>query len=356
VDREEIRLTELCSAAGCAAKMGPEALAQILRPISGFVPPERRADLLVGLAEGDDAAVLKLDAERALIFTVDFFTPVVDDPYDFGAIAAANAISDIYATGGEPLMALNVAAFPPDLAPDVIAAIIQGGTDKAAEAGCAVVGGHTIMDAEPKFGLSVVGLIHPDRLFLKTGVRPGDTIVLTKPLGAGVITTWAKEGEVDPRALKAATDSMKKLNRDAARIFARHGVRGCTDVTGFSLAGHALELAEKSDVRLEFYADALPFLPGARAAVEKGFIPGGTHRNRSYFQGKVVFAEPVDETIRALCFSPETSGGLLAAVPGDARACLRELRSAGIEASIIGRACDPEADRRIWIVSGGKVE
>jgi selenide,water dikinase len=318
--------------------MGPEALAQVLRPLTAFVPTERRADLIVGLAEGDDAAVLKLDAEKALVFTVDFFTPVVDDPYDFGAVAAANALSDVYATGGEPLMALNVAAFPADLDPAVIAAIVRGGAEKAAEAGCATAGGHTIQDAEPKFGLAVIGLAHPDRLFLKTGVRPGDILVLTKPLGTGVITTWAKNGVVDPAVLAGAVQSMKRLNRDAARVFARFGVRGCTDVTGFSLAGHALELAEKSRIRLEIDSDALPLLPGARAAVEGRYVPGGAKRNRSYYEGRVSFSEGVDPVQRTLCFAPETSGGLLAAVPGDAEACVRELRSLGVEAAVIGRA------------------
>ena len=328
--------------------MGPEALAQVLRPLTALVPPERRDDLLVGLAEGDDAAVLRLDAEKALVFTVDFFTPVVDDPYDFGAVAAANALSDVYATGGEPLMALNIAAFPADMDASVIAAIVRGGAEKAAEAGCAVAGGHTIQDSEPKYGLAVIGLAHPDRLFLKAGVRPGDVLVLTKPLGTGLITTWAKAGGVDPAALAAAVESMKRLNRDAARVFARFGVRGCTDVTGFSLAGHAMELAEKSDVRLELDADALPFLPGARAAARGGFIPGGARRNRAYFEGRVFFAEAVDETTRVLCFAPETSGGLLAAVPGDAEACVRELRSLGVEAAVIGRAQTSDAE------SGGK--
>lgn len=318
--------------------MGPEALAQVLRPLTAFVPPERRADLIVGLAEGDDAAVLRLDAERALVFTVDFFTPVVDDPADFGAVAAANALSDVYATGGEPLMALNVAAFPPDLDPAVIEAIVRGGAEKAAEAGCATAGGHTIQDAEPKFGLAVIGLAHPDRLFLKTGVRPGDSLVLTKPLGTGVITTWAKEGGADPAVLAGAVESMKRLNRDAARVFARYGVKGCTDVTGFSLVGHALELAEKSGVGLEIDSEALPILPGARAAVEGKFVPGGAKRNRSYYQGRVSFGSGVDETLRVLCFAPETSGGLLAAVPGDAEGCVRELRDLGVEASVIGRA------------------
>ena len=338
--------------------MGPEALAQVLRPLTAFVPPERRADLIVGLAEGDDAAVLRLDAERALVFTVDFFTPVVDDPADFGAVAAANALSDVYATGGEPLLALNIAAFPPDLDPAVIETIVRGGAEKAAEAGCAVAGGHTIQDAEPKFGMAVIGLAHPDRLFLKTGVRPGDALILTKPLGTGVITTWAKEGEADPAALAGAVESMKRLNRDSARVFARFGVKGCTDVTGFSLAGHALELAEKSSVSLEIDAGALPLLPGARAAVEGKFVPGGARRNRAYYEGRVAFADGVDPVVRTLCFAPETSGGLLAAVPGDAEGCVRELRGLGVEAALIGRVL-PESGLpdgvRIFVAERGIV-
>lgn len=317
--------------------MGPEALAQVLRPLTELVPPERRADLIAGLAEGDDAAILRIDAERALVYTVDFFTPIVDDPYDYGAVAAANALSDVYACGGEPLMALNVAAFPADLPTEIIARIIKGGADKAAEASCVVAGGHTIHSKEPVYGLAVIGLAHPDRLFLKSGAKPGDAIVLTKPLGTGMLATRAKAGKADPAHMARALDSMKTLNRDAARALARYGTRACTDVTGFSLVGHALELAEKSRVGMEFSAAALPLLDGALDAAKDGFIPGGAKRNRSFYKDRARFADGIPEALIALCFGPETSGGLLAAVPAGAEACVAELRALGLDAAVVGR-------------------
>lgn len=319
--------------------MGPEALAQVLRPLSGFVPPERRADLLVGLAEGDDAAVYRIDDAKALVFTVDFFTPVVDDPYDFGAVAAANALSDVYATGGEPLLALNVAAFPSDLPASVIEAIIRGAAEKAAEAGCAVAGGHTITDPEPKFGMAVVGLARPGRLFLKTSLREGDWLVLTKALGTGAVTTRAKAGKAEASTLAAAVASMKELNREAAAAFMEQGVSCCTDVTGFSLMGHAGELAEKSGLSLRLGLDRIAFLPGARDAGRDGYLPGGAARNRGYFGPRVAFAPSIGEDDRALLFSPETSGGLLAGVPPAALdACLADLARRGVKAAVVGRA------------------
>lgn len=319
--------------------MGPEALAQVLRPLADIVPPAVRADLLVGLAEGDDAAVYRLDDAKALVFTVDFFTPVVDDPYDFGAVAAANALSDVYATGGDPFIALNIAAFPADLPPTTAAAIIRGAAEKAAEAGCAVAGGHTIIDAEPKFGMAVIGLARPDRLFLKSGLREGDCLVLTKSLGTGAITTRAKAGKADPVSLAAAVASMKELNRGAASVLMERGVKACTDVTGFSLLGHAAELAEKSGVSLELSLESLSFLPGARAAAEAGFLPGGAKRNRGYFGPRIAFGDSIEETDRALLFSPETSGGLLAGVaPSELEACLDGLAAVGVRATVVGRA------------------
>lgn len=334
--------------------MGPQALAQVLQPLAGMVPPERKADLLVGLAEGDDAAVYRINDDTALVFTADFFTPVVDDPYDFGAIATANALSDVYATGGEPIMALNIAAFPSDLDPAVIAAIVRGGAEKAAEAGCAVAGGHTIQDAEPKFGMAVVGFAKPDRLFLKTGARPGDALVLTKALGTGIITTAAKRGDVEPGVLAEAVASMKRLNRDAARIFLAAGVRAATDVTGFSFAGHALELAEKSGVGLVVHASALPFIGGAAECVRRGNVPGGALRNRSAYEGKVRFEgslPPIDDdAFRTLLFAPETSGGLLAAVPKGALdevlSELAALESSGVLAALVGECVESDLDPR----------
>lgn len=319
--------------------MGPEALAQVLRPLSALVPPERAASLVAGV--GDDAAVYRMEDGSCLVFTADFFTPIVDDPYDFGAIAAANALSDVYASGGQPILALNLAAFPPDLPADVTAEIVRGGAEKAAEGGCAVVGGHTIMDSEPKFGMAVVGIAKPERVLLKAGARAGDLLVLSKALGTGAITTAAKEQSCPADALAAATASMKRLNRDALAAIAAAGARACTDVTGFSLAGHALELAERGSVGLRLFARALPYLGGAAELGRAGHLPGGAARNRRYYAPKVDFETGLDEAFRALFFVPETSGGLLAAVPeGAAGDCVQSLRSSGHEAAIVGVVVD----------------
>jgi selenide,water dikinase len=333
--------------------MGPEALAQVLRPLELLVPADRASSLLAGLAEGDDAAVYRLNDGQALVFTVDFFTPVVDDPYDFGAIAAANALSDVYATGGQPVLALNLAAFPPDLPMAVIQEIIRGGAEKAAEAGCAVGGGHTITDIEPKYGLAVVGLAHPDQVLLKSGAVPGDVLVLTKPLGTGAITTAAKNGDCPPEVLAGAVASMKQLNRDALDVVRAHGVRACTDVTGFAFPGHALELAEKSTVGLRIYADSLPYLSGAAALAAAGNLPGGAKRNRLFYEPKLAFDPGLGEDFRALYFVPETSGGLLAAIPaGQARSCLAALLAAGMDAALVGDVVEKIDGPAMYVAKG----
>jgi selenide,water dikinase len=331
--------------------MGPEALAQVLRPLSGLVPPERAAHLIAGLDEGDDAAVYRIDEQKCLIFTADFFTPIVDDPYDFGAIAAANALSDVYATGGDPVIALNLAAFPPDLPTELMVEIVRGGAEKAAEAGCAVVGGHTIMDSEPKFGMAVIGFAHPDRVLLKSGAKPGDILVLSKALGTGAITTAAKDEACPADVLSGAVASMKRLNRDALRAMVAHGVRACTDVTGFSFAGHALELAGKSAAGLLVYARALPYLDGAADLAAAGSLPGGAIRNRRFYTADIGFDSGLDEAFRGLFFIPETSGGLLAAIPaGEAEACLADLRSSGHLAAIVGSFVDGRAGPTMRVV------
>jgi selenide, water dikinase len=319
--------------------MGPEALAQVLRPLAELFPAESRPEILVGLGAGDDAAVYRLDDSRALVFTTDFFTPVVDDPREFGAVAAANALSDVYAMGGEPAIALNIAGFPSSLPPSVIEEIFRGGAEKAREAGCTVVGGHTITSKEPVYGLAVVGFVDPARLFLKTAVSAGDALLLTKPIGVGVITTALKNGKAPAPSVAAALASMKMLNRDAARILASHGVRACTDVTGFSLLGHGLELAWKSAVGLRLHSAAVPLVAGAAEAAAAGMFPGGTGRNTEAFEKSVRFASGVSRSLRGLLFSPETSGGLLAAVPrAQADACLAALRATGLNAAAIGQA------------------
>jgi selenide, water dikinase len=293
--------------------MGPAALAQVLRPLAQFTHP----DLLVGLQTSDDAAVFRLSADQALVQTVDFFTPIVDEPYDYGAIAAANSLSDVYAMGGRPILCLAVGGFPDDLPADLIGEIFRGAADKVAEAGAVIAGGHTIVDAEPKYGLAVTGLVHPDRVWRKGGALPGDRLYLTKPLGTGVVATALKREIAEPADVAAAVASMVTLNRRAAEAaIEAGGVRACTDVTGFGLLGHAAEMAERGPAGLTIRAADVPLLPGARRYAEAGALAGGLGRNRDYYlgQGKVTFAATLDEVARALLWDPQTSGGLLLAL------------------------------------------
>jgi selenide,water dikinase len=320
--------------------MGPAALAQVLRPLAQLTHP----DLLVGLQTSDDAAVFRLSADQALVQTVDFFTPIVDEPYPYGAIAAANSLSDVYAMGGRPILCLAVGGFPDDLPADLIAEIFRGAADKVAEAGAVLAGGHTVVDAEPKYGLAVTGLVHPDRVWRKGGARPGDRLYLTKPLGTGVVTTALKRGLAEPADVEAAVAGMLTLNRRAAEAaVAAGGVTACTDVTGFGLLGHAAEMAERGPVGLTIRAADLPLLPGARRYAEAGALAGGLGRNRDYFQGagQVAFAATVDEIARALLWDPQTSGGLLFAIaPERAPAFEAACAAAGQPCWRIGEASD----------------
>jgi selenide,water dikinase len=318
--------------------MGPEALAQVLQPLQGMFPEARYPDLLVGLAGADDAAVYRVGEDCALIQTVDFFPPVVDDPYDYGAVAAANAMSDVYAMGGEVRLALNLCCFPEDLPREILSEILRGGADKVAEAGGVLAGGHTVTDPELKYGLSVMGLVHPAKVWTKAGARPGDRLLLTKPLGTGLTTTALKRKLVDPGRIADSIQSMKHLNRQAAALLAGVGVRACTDVTGFSLLGHALEMAEAGGVGLRIEWERLPWVSGARAlAATGGAFPGGTDRNRSFFGRRVRFAAALGENERQALFTPETSGGLLAAVSAESlEGALESFRQAGESAWAIG--------------------
>jgi len=272
-------------------------------------------DLLVGLDSPDDAAVWKLDEGRALVVTTDFFTPVVDEPYDYGAIAAANALSDIYAMGGSPFLALNIAALPPDLPPEISSEILRGGAEKAREAGVVIAGGHTVQDKEPKYGLVVIGFADPRRLLTKAGARPGDRLVLTKPLGFGVTTTALKREQAVPADVQEVVDWMTRLNRSAGQLALEFGLKCGTDVTGFSLVGHAYEVAQASGVSLRLTYGALPFVSCARKYAEMGAFPGGAADNQLYFGDFVHFAPELDEPAQMLVFDPQTSGGLLLAVP-----------------------------------------
>lgn len=295
--------------------MGPSTLAQVLRPLTARVDPR----LIVGLQTSDDAAVFALREDLAIIQTVDFFSPIVDDPYLFGQIAAANSLSDIYAMGGEVLFALNVAAFPDDLSPDILTSIFEGGADKVAEAGAVIAGGHTVADPEPKYGLVATGTADPKRVWTKAGARPGDELYLTKPLGTGILTTALKRSAVDSAQLKAAVAQMATLNL-AASVAARSvDVHACTDITGFGLLGHAWEVASKSGVHLELSAAALPLLDGAVELARAGMVAGGLGRNSSYYREEVeypVLIDPaLDSALVQVLFDPQTSGGLFFAVP-----------------------------------------
>lgn len=289
-------------------------------------------NLLVGLSTSDDAAVYRLSDDMALVQTVDFFPPIVDDPYTFGAIAAANALSDVYAMGGRPILALAVAGFPDSFSPALIGTILQGGMDKVAEAGAVVAGGHTVVDQEPKYGLCVTGLVHPARVLTKAHARPGDVLLLTKPLGTGMITTAHKRGLVADEHLQAAVNSMLRLNRRAAEAAAEARAHAATDITGYGLLGHAHEMAERSGVGLRISLGALPLLPGALEYAQRGIVPGGLGRNRDYLEEThaVNVAVDVDAARLLPLFDPQTSGGLLLALPPEAAAHVQaQLAAAG---------------------------
>jgi selenide,water dikinase len=287
----------------------------VLRPIQGLFDPGDYPDLLVGLGEPDDAAVWRLDEGRALVATTDFFTPVVDNPYDYGAIAAANALSDVYAMGGRPFLALNIAALPPDLPPEISAEIFRGGAEKTREAGVVLAGGHTVQDKEPKYGLMVLGFVDPARMLTKGGARPGDILVLSKPLGFGTVTTALKRELADPTDVSEAAGWMKRLNRTAAELAVELELTGGTDITGFGLLGHGYELAAASGVELRIFFDQVPFTRGALRYAADWVFPGGSSDNRQFFGPHVRFASEVDEPSQMLLFDAQTSGGLLLAVP-----------------------------------------
>ena len=277
--------------------------------------PDSFPDLLVGLREPDDAAVWRLDEDRALVVTTDFFTPVVDDPYDYGAIAAANSLSDVYAMGGQPFLALNVAALPDNLPDEISSEIIRGGAEKAQEAGVVIAGGHTVKDMEPKYGLVVVGFVDPRKMLSKGGLKTGDALVLTKPLGFGVTTTAIKREEADEQDILEAVNWMKILNKTAGQLANEFGLRGGTDITGYSLLGHAMEMADASGVALKLEFENIPFISCARKYADMGCFAGGVFDNKTHFEPKIEFAESIDEPNQLLLFNPQTSGGLLLGVP-----------------------------------------
>jgi selenide,water dikinase len=329
---ETVALTSLARAGGCAAKYSAGRLESLL---AGLVPAEAE-DLLVGLDPADDAAVYRLDDERAIVFTVDFFPPLVDDPRTFGAIAATNALKDVFAMGGRPLLALSVAAFPEELPVEMLGDVLAGADERVRAAGAILAGGHTIRDTEPKYGLAVVGTVHPDRIWPKAGARAGDVLFLTKALGTGIVLQAHRDGAATPEALDAAVASMIELNLRAADVIRPFEPHAVTDVTGFGLLGHVHELASRSGVRAEIDAATLPALPGALELAEAGVRTGGDRRNRDFAERHV--ESDTTGALEALAFDPQTAGGLLVSVAPERAAVLEAtLEADGIRATRIGR-------------------
>ena len=333
---EPVRLTQLAKRAGCAAKQPPGYLLPFLQKL----PPILNPNVLVGTSTADDAAIYKLNDDLALVLTTDFFTPIVDGPYDFGAVAASNAISDIYAMGGKPLTALSIVGFPETLlSPDVLVEILRGAGEKAKEAGIEIVGGHTIKSDEPIFGLAVIGTIHPAKILSNDRAEPGDSLILTKPLGLGIITTAAKNGEDKLGAITEALKVMTTLNRVAAEAIIRVGVHALTDITGFGLLGHLRNVTSASQVSARVFLDQVPILPAAWEYVKTGIAPGGTHANHRFMADWVIYSPNLSKEEQLLLCDAQTSGGLLAAVDAQyVDLLLNEMHSDGVEkAAVIGR-------------------
>ena len=341
----DIQLTKLAECAGCGAKVGAGVLAQLLDGIKVHHDP----NLLVGFDKSDDASVYKVTDDLALVQTVDFFPPIADDPYLFGQIAATNALSDVYAMGGEPKLALNLICIPKDMPRDAVHQLLRGGYDKVYEAGALITGGHSILDDEPKYGLAVTGFVHPDRVLTNSGARPGDVLLLTKPLGIGVLTTAQKAEMLSPEGQALAERLMTTLNKSARDAMVRYRVHACTDVTGFGLLGHSFEMAQGSDVELELNVDDIDLIPEALAFANMGLLPAGMYRNRT-------FAEPgVDAGTVELCkqdllYDPQTAGGLLMAVDrADADALYGELKGCVPSAQRIGTVREYRGGKRIFL-------
>jgi selenide,water dikinase len=345
-----VRLTKLAKRAGCAAKHPPG----YLFPLLAGLPAPRDPNVLVGSATADDAAIVRIDDTRALVLTTDFFTPIVDDPYDFGAVAAANALSDVYAMGGAPIAALNLVGFPEaELDVQVLGDILRGGAEKAREAGIDVVGGHTIKTDEPIYGLAVTGMVDPRRVVTNAGARPGDALVLTKPLGLGIVTTAAKQDRDAAGAIAEAIRVMATLNRGAAEAMATVDAHACTDVTGFGLLGHLRNVTRASGCRAVVRLDAVPVLKAAWAYVREGIAPGGTHANRRFLAEHVDYGAGVDEASQLVVCDAQTSGGLLVAVAAaDAPRLCDELQKRAAPCAAVIGAIEAGDAGRIRVVPG----
>ena len=341
----EIKLTKLANCAGCGAKVGAGVLSQLLEGIRVHSDP----NLLVGFDKSDDASVYRISDELALVQTVDFFPPIADDPYTFGAIAATNALSDVYAMGGEPKLALNIMAVPADMPKEVVHEILRGGYDKVYEAGALITGGHSILDPEPKYGLAVTGFVHPDRVLTNSGARPGDVLLFTKPIGIGILTTAAKAELAEASTMAKALRLMTTLNKSARDAMVKHRVHACTDVTGFGLLGHTCEMAQGSDVQITLRTGDMDLIGESLEFARMGLLPEGMYRNRQFAE-KYVDGGAVELAVQDMLYDPQTSGGLLIAVdPDDAPALFAELQSCVPSAQCLGTVEEYKGGARIYL-------
>lgn len=330
------KLTEMTKTSGWAAKIGPETLSKILDKL----PKMKNDNLIVGIETSDDAAVYKLSDDIATIQTLDFFTPVVDDPYTFGQIAAANSLSDVYAMGGKPVVALNIVCFPNCLDIEILGEILKGGADKVIESGAVVVGGHSVQDDEPKYGLSVTGIVHPDKVLKNYGCEISDVLILTKPLGTGILNTAIKGEIASKEAYDTAVKVMTTLNKYAGEIIMEHNITACTDITGFGIMGHGYEMASGSDVTLKLYKDSIPYIKEAKEYAEMGLVPEGSYNNRAYLDGKYELKN-VETWMEDILFDPQTSGGLLiSASKEEGDIIMERLKTLDLPCAIIGEVIE----------------
>ena len=335
----EVKLTKLANCAGCGAKLGAGTLAKMLEGFRAHSDPR----LIVGYDKSDDASVYVLDENTALIQTTDFFPPIVDDPYLYGKIAATNALSDVYAMGGEPKLALNILCAAEGMEDKTIREILRGGYDAAYEAGAMITGGHTIKGAEPIYGLAVSGFVHPQKVLTNSNAKPGDVLILTKPLGVGILTTGAKADMVEKDVMGRIYDQMATLNKAARDIMVRYDVHSCTDVTGFALLGHSFEMAQGSNCTLHIQVDHVPYHAEALELASMGLVPAGAYRNREYAQTGVAVRGRISLAMEDILYDPQTSGGLLFALPAEeAEICLAALQQAIPQAAIIGYVTEKE--------------
>lgn len=341
----EVKLTKLASCAGCGAKVGAGTLVHMLEGFQTHFDP----NLIVGYDKSDDASVYKISDDLALVQTTDFFPPIVDDPFLYGQIAAANALSDVYAMGGEPKLALNIMCLAEKMEKDTVHDILRGGYAKAYEAGAIITGGHTIQGAEPIYGLAVSGFVHPDKVLTNSGAKPGDVLLLTKPLGIGILTTAAKADLVEKEVLDRIYQQMATLNKTARDIMVKYPIHSCTDVTGFSLLGHGFEMAQGSGCTIHILTEKVPYHKEAYEMAEMGFIPAGAYRNREYAQASVKVVGNITRAMQDICYDPQTSGGLLMAIPKEyAQQCLEELQASIPQAAMVGYVTE-QLDAAIYL-------